>query len=102
MFRDVQYAARQEAFRSRLVDSGVTAATVRSPEGLEIQLFQALHELHRSSAVQVTTAPAGAGPVVPLREGSIAGQRAQERQRRETDLQQKQAEAERLNSEIRR
>ena len=35
MFRDPQFGARQEAFRARLIDSGVTTATVTDPGGLE-------------------------------------------------------------------
>jgi hypothetical protein len=45
MFRDPQFGARQEAFRARLVESGVTAATVTDPGGLELALHRALMEL---------------------------------------------------------
>ena len=47
MTRDSQYGGRQDAFRNRLADSGVTAATVTSPEGLETALFHALNGLER-------------------------------------------------------
>ena len=48
MFRDPRFGARQEAFRARLIDSGVTAATVTDPSGLELALHRALMALSRS------------------------------------------------------
>jgi hypothetical protein len=47
MFRDLEFGARQQAFRERLAGSGVTTATVSSPAGLETALLQALSELPR-------------------------------------------------------
>ena len=47
MIRDYEYGARQEAFRRRLADSGVTTATVASPAELETAVLQALTELPR-------------------------------------------------------
>jgi hypothetical protein len=42
LFLDVEHGGRQLKFRTSLLRSGVTVATVTSPEGLETALFQAL------------------------------------------------------------
>jgi tetratricopeptide (TPR) repeat protein len=47
MFGDLEYGARQHAFRGRLAGSGVTTATVSSPAQLETALLQALTALPR-------------------------------------------------------
>jgi hypothetical protein len=51
MTRDYEYGARQEAFRRRLADSGVTTATVASAADVERAVYQALTELSRASVV---------------------------------------------------
>ncbi|MEU4446748.1 FxSxx-COOH system tetratricopeptide repeat protein [Actinosynnema sp. NPDC050801] len=63
--RDVKYAARQEGFRERVNDSGLTAAVVSSPEALELAVFRALRGLPRpepatgtGAAVRVWNVPA--------------------------------------------
>src|SRR3954451_22436518 len=57
MFGDLEYGARQQAFRGRLAASGVTTATVTSPGDLETAFLHALPALPRPNP---QPAPAGA------------------------------------------
>ena len=59
MFGDLEYGARQHAFRVRLAGSGVTTATVTSPAALETALLQALTALPRP---QQRSTPTDAAP----------------------------------------
>jgi hypothetical protein len=61
MTRDYAFGGRQEAFRRRLADSGVTTQTVRTPAELELAVLQALTELQppeQSRLRRVWTVPA--------------------------------------------
>ncbi|HEX4103662.1 MAG TPA: NB-ARC domain-containing protein, partial [Pseudonocardiaceae bacterium] len=72
LFRDNEHGWRQDAFRASLADSGITVATVTSPEGLETALFQTLVRLDRGRA---DDADGWRGPVFavsPLRGDEIA------------------------------
>jgi hypothetical protein len=50
LFIDPEYGARQHAFRADLIDSGVTAASVKTPGELEAAMLHALMELPRTAA----------------------------------------------------
>src|SRR3982751_1461753 len=58
LFADLEYGARQQAFRARLADSGVTTATATSPAELETALLHALTALPRPD--QQTAGPQAA------------------------------------------
>jgi tetratricopeptide (TPR) repeat protein len=60
---DRQFGHRQDAFRERLEEAGMTVARVASPEDLEICLFQALREL---DAEADDLASSGASVAVPV------------------------------------
>jgi hypothetical protein len=49
MFLDLEFGARQHAFRARLADSGVTTAQVKDAGELETALVQALHDTRRGA-----------------------------------------------------
>lgn len=56
LFRDPLYGARQEGFRRRLHDSGVTTTEVTSPDHAEAVVLDALRQLPRAAS---SLAPAG-------------------------------------------
>ena len=62
LFRDPQYCVRQEGFRQRLRDSGITTTEVLSPDHAETVVFDALTKLPRAKsgcARRVWGIPAG-------------------------------------------
>ncbi|MEU4517379.1 FxSxx-COOH system tetratricopeptide repeat protein, partial [Amycolatopsis sp. NPDC024027] len=70
LFRDLRYGARQEAFRQRLHDSGVTVTTVSTPDQLETKLLQALTDLVRPEQQSM---PAGRIWNIPARTVDFTG-----------------------------
>jgi WD40 repeat protein len=72
LFVDVMHGARQAAFRARLGDSGLTTATVTTPDGLETVLFQALATLEGGDAESSVGWRGPVFAVPPLRGDEVA------------------------------
>jgi HEAT repeat protein len=54
LFIDREHGDRQEAFRRRLTESGLTAAFIKSPDSLETALLDALHRVSGPAAAAST------------------------------------------------
>ncbi|MGH3801367.1 MAG: FxSxx-COOH system tetratricopeptide repeat protein, partial [Pseudonocardiaceae bacterium] len=67
---DAEHGPRQEAFRVRLLDAGVTVVKVSSPETLHTAVYQALVELPRAESQR---APVGRIWNVPARSAQFTG-----------------------------
>jgi len=72
LFVDSEFGGRQQAFRSRLADRGVTAVTVTSSGELEAALLHALVELGREQAATERPMVGPVWGVPPLRGDEVA------------------------------
>ena len=54
---DPAHGQRQEAFRARLLDSGLTVVTISSPEALHTAVYQALVELPKADSTRAPLRP---------------------------------------------
>lgn len=70
LFRDTRYGARQDRFRQRLRNSGVTTRDVTSPDDLKAAILQALTGLFRTHA---GATPAGRVWSIPARPARFTG-----------------------------
>ncbi|MBE1501277.1 hypothetical protein H4696_008377 [Amycolatopsis lexingtonensis] len=70
LIRDLKYGPRQEAFRQRLHDSGLTVTKVSSPGQLETKLLQALTRVARPRQQSM---PAGRISNIPARSVTFTG-----------------------------
>jgi hypothetical protein len=77
MFGDLQYGARQQAFRDRLAGSGVTVATVSSPGELETAVLQALVALPRPEQRSAGSASFAAPRALPRDIATFTGRQAE-------------------------
>ena len=74
LFRDSQYGARQEGFRRRLQDSGITTTEVTSPDQAEVVVLDALRQLPRAESA---LAPVGRVWGIPARSARFMGRGGQ-------------------------
>lgn len=72
LFRDVEYGIRQDAFRVRVRNSGLTAVAVAGPAELEAALLHALMELSRDRTATHGTTPGPVWSVPSLRGDEVA------------------------------
>jgi len=70
LFLDPQFGVRQLAFRQRVLDSGITAAQVTTPQGLETAVLHALQQLPRARTNDV---PVGRVWNIPARSVEFTG-----------------------------
>ncbi|HVV21526.1 MAG TPA: FxSxx-COOH system tetratricopeptide repeat protein [Pseudonocardiaceae bacterium] len=67
LFRDWQHGARQEGFRRRLLDSGITTTEVTSPDHAEVAVLDALMRLPRAESASAPVGRVWGMPARPVR-----------------------------------
>jgi tetratricopeptide (TPR) repeat protein len=77
IFGDLEYGARQQAFRDRLAESGVTTVTVSSPGELETAVLHALTALPRPEQQSARALSFAAARGLPRDIGSFTGRQAE-------------------------